>query len=74
MGYFEKIENPMLNNEVPFQEKIVGYCENCKGEIYEGEDVFQVDGGCFIHRDVDELIEWYQVKKGNLYENGEFER
>ena len=74
LGYFEKVENPMVNESVPFQDPIVGYCELCGGEIYDGEDVYLVDGSVYIHRDIDELEEYFGVKKGNLYVGGIFEK
>ncbi|MEN0648882.1 hypothetical protein NSQ82_07615 [Caldifermentibacillus hisashii] len=43
------VENPMVHwkEEEP---KVVGYCEGCGEKIYEGDDVYDYDGG-MIHQD-----------------------
>ena len=75
MGYREVVENPMfMESEVPFQTPIAGFCANCELEIYDGEECYEVEIGTYIHRDIDELEEWFQVKKGNLYAGNVFER
>ena len=75
MGYTEKVENPIfLEGEVPFQTPIAGFCSNCGLEIYNEEEVYEVEIGTYIHRDIDEIEEWFQVKKGNLYVGNVFEK
>lgn len=34
----------------PPEDKVFGYCDQCGGEIYEGEDIYEIDGD-IIHED-----------------------
>lgn len=34
----------------PSEDVIVGYCDQCGGEIYEGEEVYDIDC-CTVHED-----------------------
>lgn len=34
----------------PPEDKIFGYCDHCGGEIYEGEEVYEIEGD-IIHED-----------------------
>ncbi len=41
----------MMNHLLePDLERIFAYCEHCGGEIYDGEDYYEIDGDC-IHED-----------------------
>lgn len=34
----------------PPQDRIFGRCEHCRGEIYEGDYIYEIDG-IFVHED-----------------------
>jgi len=44
---FERIPERPLE---PPEDVVVGYCDQCGGEIYEGETVYRIDGQ-LIHED-----------------------
>lgn len=48
----------------PPEDVIVGYCDYCGGEIYEGEEVYEIDGDV-VHEDclLDYVKENMAVKK-----------
>lgn len=46
MRFFSSIEPPLD----PPEDVVIGYCACCGGEIYEGEDIYEIDGD-LIHDD-----------------------
>ena len=48
----EQVENPMVMEGLreSNEPKVVGECEGCCEDIYEGEDVYDFDGG-LVHQD-----------------------
>lgn len=48
----------------PPEDVIVGYCDHCGGEIYEGEEIYEIDGDV-VHEDclLDYVKENMAVKK-----------
>ncbi|USK61305.1 hypothetical protein [Peribacillus asahii] len=50
----EQVENPMVMDGLRERNepKVVGECEGCHEAIYEGEDVYDFDGG-LVHQDPD---------------------
>ncbi len=57
---FEIPERPLE----PPEDKIFGYCDHCGGEIYEGEDIYEIDGD-IIHEEclLDYAKEHFAMKK-----------
>ena len=48
------IENPIVSDRHPIRQeepRIIGYCEGCGGEIYEGDDILEFTDGLMIHQD-----------------------
>ncbi|MEH7342721.1 hypothetical protein V7122_02355 [Bacillus sp. JJ1532] len=49
------IENPMVIDRLWNDQKdpeVVGECEGCHEDIYEGDDIYDFDGG-WVHQDSD---------------------
>lgn len=46
MSYYDCPEAPLE----PPEDKIFGYCDHCGGEIYMGEDIYEINGD-IIHED-----------------------
>ena len=63
MSYYDCPERPLD----PPEDKVFGYCDHCGGEIYEGEEVYEIDGN-IIHEDclLDYVRENLAVKKEAL--------
>ncbi|NNV08076.1 hypothetical protein ETC03_17500 [Geobacillus sp. MMMUD3] len=48
------IENPIISDRHPIriqEPRVIGYCEGCGGEIYEGDDILEFTDGLMIHQD-----------------------
>lgn len=47
MNSFERAEQAWLT---PPEDKVVGYCNHCGGEIYQGQDAYIFDGEMYCEK------------------------
>ncbi len=65
-----RVPDPPLDPPMP---KILAYCAGCGGEIYKGEEVYEIDGD-IIHKDSECLVSYIDPNVLNIEEALENER
>lgn len=68
MDFDNEIENQRLKEDLQ-ERKVTFYCDECKTEIYEGNEAYSFINGCICEDCIDKELE--QIKKNARFIVGE---